>query len=206
MGRIEDKHLKNRPEMKRVVLILFIGVCLLGISSMAYSQVEDTIMFEDSIAKKKLDKKLIKNAKEVVLQHGPGYYREYKEPVIKYRRVTSATRDLHYLVKEKNMGRVYYTVEYPYDIKKEVFSSVYSAKVYFWEDLTVFDIFFGHGMGILDYDKLTRTEKKKIVIPFKKRIPFVEYLDTVWDEKGNIIEIWHRYRKQDTVEFKTDKK
>ena len=173
---------------------------------MAYSQVEDTVVFEDSIAKKKLDKKLIKIAKEVVLQHGPGYYREYKEPVIKYRRVTSATRDLHYSTQEKNMGRVYYTVEYPYDIKKEVFNNEYSVKVYFWEDLTVFDIFFGHGMGILDYDKLTRTEKKKIVIPFKKRIPFVEYLDTVWDEKGNIIEIWHLYRKQDTVEFKTDKK
>mgnify|MGYP005913146523 CR=1 FL=1 len=192
--------------MKRVVLILLIGICLSGISNMAYSQVEDTVVFEDSIAKKKLDKKLIKIAKEVVLQHGPGYYREYKEPVIKYRRVTSATRDLHYSTQEKNMGRVYYTVEYPYDIKKEVFNNEYSVKVYFWEDLTVFDIFFGHGMGILDYDKLTRTEKKKIVIPFKKRIPFVEYLDTVWDEKGNIIEIWHRYRKQDTVEFKTDKK
>ena len=104
------------------------------------------------------------------------------------------------------MGRVYYTVEYPYDIKKEVFSSVYSAKVYFWEDLTIFHVSFGLGMGIRDYNELTRTEKKKIVIPFKKRIPFVEYLDTVWDEKGNIIEIWHRYRKQDTVEFKTDKK
>ena len=181
--------------MKRVVLILLIGICLSGISNMAYSQVEDTVVFEDSIAKKKLDKKLIKIAKEVVLQHGPGYYREYKEPVIKYRRVTSATRDLHYSTQEKNMGRVYYTVEYPYDIKKEVFNNEYSVKVYFWEDLTVFDIFFGHGMGILDYDKLTRTEKKKIVIPFKKRIPFVEYLDTVWDEKGNIIEIWHRYRK-----------
>ena len=192
--------------MKRVVLILLIGICLSGISNMAYSQVEDTVVFEDSIAKKKLDKKLIKIAKEVVLQHGPGYYREYKEPVIKYRRGTSATRDLHYSTQEKNMGRVYYTVEYPYDIKKEVFNNEYSVKVYFWEDLTVFDIFFGHGMGILDYDKLTRTEKKKIVIPFKKRIPFVEYLDTVWDEKGNIIEIWHRYRKQDTVEFKTDKK
>ena len=96
--------------MKRVVLILLIGICLSGISNMAYSQVEDTVVFEDSIAKKKLDKKLIKIAKEVVLQHGPGYYREYKEPVIKYRRVTSATRDLHYSTQEKNMGRVYYTV------------------------------------------------------------------------------------------------
>ena len=192
--------------MKKFEFILLVVFCLLGINNMAYTQEQDTVVIKDSIAKKKLDKKLIKIAKEVVLQHGPGYYREYKEPVIKYRRVTSATRDLHYSTQEKNMGRVYYTVEYPYDIKKEVFNNEYSVKVYFWEDLTVFDIFFGHGMGILDYDKLTRTEKKKIVIPFKKRIPFVEYLDTVWDEKGNIIEIWHRYRKQDTVEFKTDKK
>ena len=59
------------------------------------------------------------------------------------------------------------------DMEKEIFYSEYAAKVYFWEDLTIFDVAFGHGMGIRDYDKLSRAEKNKIVIPYKQMEVYV---------------------------------
>ncbi|HJA16267.1 MAG TPA: hypothetical protein H9796_14485, partial [Candidatus Butyricimonas faecavium] len=69
--------------MKKLKFISFIVFCLLGINRMACSQEQDTVIIKDSIAKMKLDKKLIKLAKQVVLKHGPEYYREYREPVIR---------------------------------------------------------------------------------------------------------------------------
>ena len=78
-------------------------------------------------------------------------------------------------------------------MKEEIFYSEYSAKVYFWEDLTIFDIFFGDGKGIQDYDKLSRAAKNKIVIPFKQRKPGKWVQDTIRNDKGNIIDIINRY-------------
>lgn len=181
--------------MKKIKFILFVVFCLVGMNSIVYSQKQDSVVFKDSIAKMKLDKKLIKLAKQVVLKHGPGYYREYKEPVIKYRRVMKTSRDLHPSISWKNVGRIYYTVEYPYNIKEEIFNTYYSAKVFFWEDLTIFDIAFGHGMGIRDYDKLSKAEKNKIVIPFKKRKPGKWVQDTIRNDKGEVIDILNRYEE-----------
>ena len=107
--------------MKKFEFILLVVFCLLGINNMAYTQEQDTVVIKDSIAKKKLDEKLIKLTKQVVLKHGRDYYREYKEPVIKYRRVSKSSRDLHPSIIRKNMKRIYYTVEYPYDMEKEIF-------------------------------------------------------------------------------------
>ena len=97
--------------MKKIEFILFFGFCFLGISKAIYSQKQDTVVIKDSIAKMKLDKELIKLTKQVVLKHGRDYYREYKEPVIKYRRVSKSSRDLHPSIIRKNMKRIYYTVE-----------------------------------------------------------------------------------------------
>lgn len=179
--------------MKKIEFILFFGFCFLGISKAIYSQKQYTVVIKDSIAKMKLDKELIKLTKQVVLKHGPGYYREYKKPIIRYRRVTKTSHDLHPSISKKNEGRIYYTVEYPYDMKEEIFYSEYSAKVYFWEDLTIFDIFFGDGKGIQDYDKLSRAAKNKIVIPFKQRKPGKWVQDTIRNDKGDIIDIINRY-------------
>lgn len=95
------------------------------------------------------------------------------------------------------MGRVYYTVEYPYNQKEEVFNNEYSAKVYFWKDLTIFQIIFGHGMGILKYDTLSKAEKKNLIIPFEKLKPLKQIKDTIRDEKGKIIDVWNRYERKD---------
>ena len=179
--------------MKKIEFVLLVGFCFLGINGMAYSQEQDTVVIKDSIAKMKLDKKLIKLTKQVVLKHGPDYYRECKEPVIRYRRVRKNSPDLHPSISMKNVGRVYYTVEYPYDMEKETFCNEYSGKVFFWENLTVFHVSFGLGMGIRDYDKLSRAEKNKIVIPFKKYKPGKWVRDTVRNDKGDIIDILNRY-------------
>lgn len=60
--------------MEKLKFISFIVLCLLGINRIAYSQEQDTVIIKDSIAKMKLDKKLIKLAKQVVLKHGPESY------------------------------------------------------------------------------------------------------------------------------------
>ena len=64
--------------------------------------VQDTVVIKDSIAKMKLDKELIKFTKQVVLKHEPGYYREYKEPIIRDRRVTKNSHVLHPSISKKN--------------------------------------------------------------------------------------------------------
>ena len=45
--------------MKKFEFILLVVFCLLGINNMAYTQEQDTVVIKDSIAKKKLDEKLI---------------------------------------------------------------------------------------------------------------------------------------------------
>lgn len=182
--------------MKKIRLILLAAICSLVFYHTAFSMTKDTVMM-DSTTKIKLDKKLIKMAKEVVLKHGPGYYREYKEPIIKYERVSDSTRDLFTSQKLENMGRIYYTVEYPYNEKEELFNNGYSAIVYFWEDLTIFNVLFGHNVGIPNYDKLSKAEKKKWFFPFTRWKPRIWVKDTIKDEKGNIIDIWNRCREVD---------
>lgn len=179
--------------MEKFKLLLLIGIGLLGFCGTNIAQTRDTVML-DSVTKKKLDKKLIKLTKEVVLKHGPGYYREYKEPIINYRHVERNARDLSSSVLERNLGRVFYTVEYPYNREEESFNGSYSAKVYFWEDLTIFYVNFGHGMGIFNYATLSRTEKKNLVIPFTKHKPSRMVQDTIRDEKGNVINVIYRMR------------
>ena len=181
--------------MEKLKFISFIVLCLLGINRIAYSQEQDTVIIKDSIAKMKLDKKLIKLAKQVVLKHGPEYYREYREPVIRYRRVSKAWNDLYPEFIEAYAGKVFYTVEYPYNEEEERFYTDYSAKVYFHEDLTIFHVFFGHCMGIKDYDKLSRAEKNKIRIPYIQRRPGKWVRDTIRDDNGNVIEIMNRYEE-----------
>lgn len=48
-------------------------------------------------------------------------------------------------------------------------------------------------MGIRDYDKLSRAEKNKIVIPYKHRKPGKWVKDTIRNDKGDIIDVMNRY-------------
>ena len=148
----------------------------------------------DSLSKEKRDKKLIKMAKEVVLRHGPGFYREYKPPVIKSQRVSDKTVDMTVEMIKKYKGRFYYTVEYPYNRKEEIFWGLYSTKVYVWGDTgKVFNIRFG-GFCIENYDTLTEKEKRQIkTVQYHKTRPLKHVRDTFRDPNGEIIRIEHRY-------------
>ena len=175
--------------MNRRVVLFCMTIGLLSLSGQV------TAENLDSLSTERRNKKLIKLAKEVVLRHGPGFYREYKPPVIKSQRVSDKNGDLRINLRKKYKGRSYYTVEYPYDLKEEVFGSFYSAKVYVWGDTgKVFYIVFGGGFGIQNYDTLTEKEKRQIkTVQHRKRRPLKHVRDTFRDPNGEIIRIEHRY-------------
>ena len=93
---------------------------------------------------------LVKLAREVVLNFGPGYYRDNMNPTISDLRVFSDSS----LVKrfpeaKRNLGRKYYTVTIPYDHVQERLEWDYAANVEIWEDDgEPKGVMFGHGLGI----------------------------------------------------------
>ena len=174
----------------RLLLLLF---CMtIGLLSLSGQVTAENL---DSLSTERRNKKLIKLAKEVVLRHGPDYYRDYKPPVIKSQRVSDKTVDMTVNMIKKYKGRSYYTVEYPYNLKEEVFRSFYSAKVYVWGDTgKVFFMMFGGGFCIENYDTLTEKEKRQIkTVQFHKKRPRKRVTDTIRDPNGEIIRIEHRY-------------
>ena len=175
--------------MNRRVVLFCMTIGLLSLSEVV------TAENLDSLSTEKRNKKLIKMAKEVVLRHGPDYYRDYKPPVIKSLIVSDKSGDLRINLRKKYKDRSYYTVEYPYDLKEEVFGSFYSAKVYVWGDTgKVFYIVFGGGFGIQNYDTLTEKEKRQIkTVQHRKRRPLKHVRDTFRDPNGEIIRIENRY-------------
>ena len=80
----------------------------------------------DSLPQQQRDSILFEVAKEVVLKYGPGYYREYKRPVIKRRQVPplgeiNLTGD--------NANRFFYEVIFLYDETKKRLEYDFAAKV-----------------------------------------------------------------------------
>ena len=175
--------------MNRRVVLFCMTVGLLSLSEVV------TAENLDSLSAERRNKKLIKLAKEVVLRHGPGFYREYKPPVIKSQRVSDKTVDMTVEMIKKYKGRFYYTVEYPYNKKEEIFWGVYSAKVFIWKDTgKVFYIEFGGTIGIENYDMLTEKEKRQIkTVQYHKTRPLKHVRDTFRDPNGEIIRIENRY-------------
>ena len=98
--------------MNRRVVLFCMTIGLLSLSGQVTA--ENKLYLSTEVRKKKL----IKLAKEEVLRHGPGFYREYKPPVIKSQRVSDKTVDMTVEMIEKYKNRFYYTIEYPYN-KKE---------------------------------------------------------------------------------------
>lgn len=78
---------------------------------------------------------LIKLAREVVLNFGPGYYRDNMNPTISDLRVFSDSSMVERFPEAKqNLGRKYYVVTIPYDHAQEQLEWDYAAKVEIWED------------------------------------------------------------------------
>lgn len=88
---------------------------------------------------------LIKLAKEVTKNFGPGYYREYSKPVI-VKEVFET--NLKHDELRKLIGREYYTVTFPYDKTKEHLETDYTSQVKIWKDTgEPFAVGFGNGWG-----------------------------------------------------------
>ncbi len=91
---------------------------------------------------------LVKLAREVIKNFGPGYYREYKKPDISELRVFSDNNAQHPEI-QRNVGRKYYTVTFLYDKTQERLEWDYAAQVSIWEDDgEPKDVMFGHNLGI----------------------------------------------------------
>ena len=93
---------------------------------------------------------LVKLAREVVLNFGPGYYRDNMNPTISDLRVFSDSSLVERFPEAKrNLGRKYYTVTIPYDHAQEQLEWGYAANVEIWEDDgEPKSVMFGHGLGI----------------------------------------------------------
>jgi hypothetical protein len=111
--------------MKRVSKTVFLVIVLTGYTIAALSQ------NLDSMPQEQRDSLLTSTAKEVVLRYGPGYYREYKEPVIKRGQIPpKGTMN----PTGENAGRFYYRVTFLYDTVKERLNSDFAAEVVIWEN------------------------------------------------------------------------
>ena len=123
--------------MKTIIRISMILNLLFCLRQNAFSQ--DL----DSLPQQQRDSILIEVAKEVVLKYGPGYYREYKRPVI--------TRSQVPPLGEVNLtgddaNRIIYEVVFLYDDTKELLDFDFAAKVAIWGDTyKPIRVLFGNG-------------------------------------------------------------
>jgi len=146
--------------------LLFILITL-SLQTKAFAQNLDTMKNDERT------KVLLRIAKAAVMEYGPDYYREYRQPKIEHRYVGKSVQDLTVNEEEDNPGRSFYTVEYLYDKTEESFDWFYAAKVYIWGNTgTVFSIKFGNGFGFCDLDKpKTRSQKEDLRMHWKKQPP-----------------------------------
>lgn len=82
---------------------------------------------------KQRDEYLINLSREVVMNFGPDYYREYKMPTVSEVKVFHDSTN-HRPEILRNIGRKYYRVTYLYDKAKELFACNYAAQVDIWAD------------------------------------------------------------------------
>jgi hypothetical protein len=114
----------------------------------------------DYLPQSQRDSILISTAKEAVLRYGPGYYREYKEPVIKWGH-TPPKGTLN--PTGKNAGRKMYNVFFLYDTTMELLETPFAAKVNIWADNgNLNGIAFGNGVWLI-VELEPDLEKRKMI-------------------------------------------
>ena len=154
--------------MKKLIILV---IALLSISA-GYAQ--NLINMPET----ERNKILIQKAKETVLKHGPGYYREFKPPVIELR-IDDESGGMPCTTEEEALkidGRIVYSVGFPYDMDYELmgYGGGLAAHVFIWGDTgVVFKVSFGNGTSVRDLDKLsTRSDGQVEVIPYERRPPY----------------------------------
>jgi len=150
------------------MILIFISYNLLAISQNL-----------DSIPKTQRDSILLTKAKEVVLKYGPGYYREFKEPVIE--RVESIPPKGAVIPKGAITYRFLYEVIYLYDESKEQLEEDFAAKVIFPSATgEPASVLFGNGIGIrIPKDTDLRSGEEVEPIPYQPR----PKMEMIIDEK-----------------------
>ena len=119
---------------------------------------------------------LITKAKEVIMNFGPRFYREYGEPEISGREVYEIKGNDIYRrsTREKYVGMGYYTVTFRYDMEKEIFEWDYAAIVEIWDDGEPKTVSFGEGYGTYFYeesykDRLERGLRKSEIFDYNDK-------------------------------------
>jgi hypothetical protein len=120
------------------------------------------------------DTLLIAIAREVVLIHGPDYYREYKEPLIEQRTIPQRGEENPDGI---NAGRVLYVVTFLYDKIQETLEQGYAARVAIWGDNgNPANVFFGNGFGYgLPENKLRSFNETVDAMPYQQARPMPIY-------------------------------
>lgn len=91
---------------------------------------------------------MVKLGKEVIMNFGPGYYREFKKPVITGPEVYKYQYSEIAPERRKYDGKEYYTITYPYDKSKETLYWFYAACVQIWAETgEPKGVLFGNGWG-----------------------------------------------------------
>lgn len=92
---------------------------------------------------------LMKLAREVVLNFGPGYYRDNLNPTISDLKVFSDSSLVERFPEaQQKLGKKYYVVTIPYDHTQEQLEWSYAAEVEIWEDDgEPKGVMFGHNLG-----------------------------------------------------------
>jgi hypothetical protein len=121
----------------------------------------------DSLPEAKRDSLLIAVAKEVVMKYGPGYYLDYKAPIIE-RKVLYLNGDVgpdYY-----KGSRVHYIVTFLYDETKEQLEKEFAVRVGFIADKEgkPRTVTFGNGIGILLMEDFLRSGKEIEQIPYQQ--------------------------------------
>ncbi len=97
---------------------------------------------------------LVAKAKEVVLNFGPEYYREYGEPEISVERLQDLYEGETLLNRERIAGGKYYIVTFRYNTTEESLEWDYAAQVKIGEkDGEPWVCYFGNGCGLHFFDK-----------------------------------------------------
>ena len=150
--------------MKKLSFLL-LGLCFM-VSAFAESK------NLDKMSEKKRTEHLIKEAKEIVMKYGPGFYRDTKPPVIKRYVIGKDESILATWTEQANQGRSFYCIEYLYDETEESFYLKYAARVFFWGDTgKPIEVSLGAGRYFDLEDPITGTSKDKRFWEYKKTPP-----------------------------------
>ena len=135
----------------RVLLCLF----LFALGNPVCAQSDAPKVKLSKMKKKERNAYLLEKSKEVIMNFGPRFYREYGEPEISGRKKYKIKGNDIYdrPAVDKFVGKGYYTVTFRYDMEEEIFAWDYAAVVEIWDDGEPKTVKFGEGYGTYFYEE-----------------------------------------------------